>query len=431
MSHSELSKPDSRYWYILGDAYDLSDFQHPGGRDALAWSQGQADATHVLLSYHLQDGSSLLTKLEKFHVEDAPRFDPFFTSLSGSRYDTAEKRSAVVNDVVIRSAKKAVVRSGQTAPHAPRSAILFYVLTYSCSVWAAYRTLALRCTLSAIAWPFLHWLASINMAHDAGHHAVLRGWPRLNILLSYASLPFAYEPYDWQYVHNYAHHLFTNCADLDRDFSHPSITKTARHSYDQAWYFWMPITWPIFLVAHMVLATSFLVGISQIFGIYHRSNWRSWLAPVSWLLVIVAPWATATESSSLAQNIVLSMAPCSLYSCIFWVVTQSSHLHSDTIASGKIGLSPGSWGLSQALTSLNYSPESTMWTALTGALNIQSAHHLLPFVHSWRLCKIWPYLEEELRKEHGICLKQTPDLFNAFLSYVRQLRRASNNIVDE
>jgi fatty acid desaturase len=115
-------------------------------------------------------------------------------------------------------------------------------------------------------------------------------------------------------------------------------------------------------------------------------------------------------------------------SAIFTVVTQASHLNEITleVAQGNRGImAPGQGGRCQALSSINYHPDSFLWTVLTGGLNLQSVHHLLPCVYSWRLRKIWPILRERLAEELNIVLPELPSVWAAYLEYILQLRRAS------
>jgi fatty acid desaturase len=415
-----------RFWYILGDAYDLHDFPHPGGASALAWSQGQ-DATFVLISYHLTDPTKLLQRLQKYRAAGAPRWDPQIESLGKSRYSTAEDQSAVLQDPIIKTAKQAVILSGQTACSAPLEAIVFVGIFWILSLAAAWMTLFRHNVLAALCWPVLSWLCSVNMAHDAAHHAAFHRREGYNRLLSYLALPFFFEPVTWEKTHNFSHHLHTNDLQHDGDTKYGVEVGMARHHQRQASRMLMPLTWPLFIIIQL-LATSW--GQCLFFPLRHYRQRRSCLGPLFLTFVVALPWFIATQSTSV-DKAVLSLLPTTMASIIFSVVTQSSHLGEAQLemAQGSTGiLAPGAWGRCQALTSVNYAPESRLWCALTGALNLQSVHHLLPFVHGWRLRKIWPVLRKNLEEQHGIKLMEEQSIFSAYVAFATQLRSASSKI---
>ena len=413
------------FWYILGDAYDLSDFKHPGGQAALQWSRGQ-DATFVMLSYHLANPKSLLQRLEPFKVDNLKRWDPFIAKIGKRRYETQEDRELILNDPVLKIAKACVVESGQAACQITSQAFVFVVVMALCSILAAFLVQWQRSILASILWPIFHWLSAANIAHDAAHHAAFRHHENLNTFWSYWSLPFLFEPRSWQRQHNFSHHLHTNDLDLDVDTNYGPLTTLARIDTDQKWFSHMPLTWSLFLFSQIFL-TSFAEVVFMPLTKLHGT--RSLIGPFSGCLVFLVPWVLRVETEAWTRTACLSCIPSIVASLIFIVVTQASHLSHQQlqVAQGPKGiLAPGEWGRCQALASLNYQPNSLLYTALTGGLNLQSVHHLLPFVHSWRLHKIWPLLQRRL-KALGIDLPEAPSLCCAFSSYVQQLKLSSSN----
>ena len=94
-------RPDR--WYILGRAYDLGSFAHPGGNDALRIGLGR-DATYLVMGHHLAEPRALLRMLAPFARPTDSDWDPHGT------YATAASRDAVLDDAVLRSSKE-VLRS--------------------------------------------------------------------------------------------------------------------------------------------------------------------------------------------------------------------------------------------------------------------------------------------------------------------------------
>jgi fatty acid desaturase len=59
------------------------------------------------------------------------------------------------------------------------------------------------------------------------------------------------------------------------------------------------------------------------------------------------------------------------------------------------------WAEMQLLTTQDYGHDSLFWTTITGALNYQAIHHLLPHVHQYYYPEIGP-LVKQVCKEHGV-----------------------------
>lgn len=110
----------------------------------------------------------------------------------------------------------------------------------------------------------------------------------------------------------------------------------------------------------------------------------------------------------------------SFASWFFIVITQGAHLQ-DPCHFEKSTYS--SWAKRQAATSVNFYPDSTIWCFLTGGLNVQSLHHVVPVVGNSHYTDLYPKYKEVCRK-HGIELKEAnsvTEFFWGFLDWVKEL----------
>jgi fatty acid desaturase len=374
----------------------------------------------------------MLKRLQRFKVQGEERWDPYLDSIGKSRYGSEDDRRLILDDPVLKTAKLCVIDSGQQSCGITPEAITFYTIITFLTIAAAYMALVRQSASAAIIWPILAWILSIGIAHDAGHNAVSRKLPWLNGLLSYTSLPLLFEPRSWALQHMRYHHLYTNDLVMDVDTKYGSFTGMARHHPSQAHSKIMRFTWPVFIMMQLIVASFDLVVKFPLTGQFGAFGW---LGPLCWFGVVCLPWFRETATvTSFSAKLLLSLAPAALTSTIFVIVSQSSHLGEATIqvSQGQQGiLAPGQWGRCQALSAVNYRPESAFWMIATGGLNLQSVHHLLPFVYCWRLRKIWPILRERLLQEHGIILPEMPTLWDAYLAFVFQLQRSCTSDVSD
>ena len=65
-----------------------------------------------------------------------------------------------------------------------------------------------------------------------------------------------------------------------------------------------------------------------------------------------------------------------------------------------------SWAKRQVMTAVSFKAESYLWLFLSGGLNMQGLHHLLPSIGSYHLIDMWPEFRKVCRK-HGVDLKET------------------------
>lgn len=456
-------------WYILGTAYDLQDFNHPGGKEFLNLGKGR-DATFLIMSYHLVEARTLLKRLEPYSRPQEPRWGDV-------DYDRKGVRAEILDDPVLKATKSAVNEYmcdlHAKCPTARKEELLgapWICLSISAAFFVPFVIFLVLWWRGSVLAGFLasgaNWIYGINLTHDGSHGAVFRGPAKLrwlNVALVYLSLPFFYEPWSWMLQHVYSHHLHTNDLHLDCDTHYLDSNFVGRiDPKREVFRPWYPFTWVGFLLSQIcitcvwevILVPVVRVMAAMVFAISqllpdplsrHVGSWahiigarffggvipnayegmdltqglRSLLGSAVGGLFFLAPLLHPLVSTrSMIHTAMLCVGPWIASSTIFIVVTQASHLQQRCLDAARVG--GKSWGAVQALTSLNYGVESRLCSWLTGGLNLQSVHHSAPFVHSWHYKSLYPYMKRAW-KPLGIEPPEASGLAVCFGYYIQQL----------
>jgi delta11-fatty-acid desaturase len=171
-------------WLIDGKAYDFTNFEHPGGPVALNLGRDR-DVSQLFRSYHpfSQKPEKLLAKYlirdestpqpNPQELFDWDRESPFFNEL----------RTEVSKVIDLKNVKTDWARATQ------------YAIMSVCAI------VTLPAFIGGAWWalfvcPFLVWLMSVNIMHDASHFALSYNW-RINhwacYLFPFISSPFTYD----------------------------------------------------------------------------------------------------------------------------------------------------------------------------------------------------------------------------------------------
>jgi fatty acid desaturase len=102
-------------------------------------------------------------------------------------------------------------------------------------------------------------------------------------------------------------------------------------------------------------------------------------------------------------KITLGIAPFLGQSLIFTLITHPTHLHHSTDSALVTSLLSStshstSGARRQVLSAVDYAPDSPFWGLVSGGLNAQSLHHLVPTVHSRHYISLYPIYRECKRR---------------------------------
>mmetsp|Transcript_6051 Transcript_6051/g.19434 ORF Transcript_6051/g.19434 Transcript_6051/m.19434 type:complete len:513 (-) Transcript_6051:527-2065(-) len=411
----------SSAWVIHGKKYDLSSWvkDHPGGKWAIELGRNR-DCTGMFESYHVFADRAKLDKiLARFEIpsEAAP--------------DVKADQPVGEKDV------KALLKShfqGRSFKMKSWVGCVMVLLVFA-EVYEAYWFLQ-GSTMAVVLLPTTGWLLTCNLAHDGSHFAVSKR-PWINRLASYAGMPMFFPPTCWNLQHVVQHHVYTNDED-DVDLYHfLPVCRTTRFTkwasqYRLQWlavFFVLPTT-----VGHLLIIVPMDLLSRQLDAItgkqrYHQcQNLEDFVARcrgnilfeflMSMSFVMLSVYVQGPLDGF--RRIFLSYSIASFW---FIVITQGAHLQEECMVGKEDQYK--SWAKRQAATSVNLRPDSLFLGLFTGALNMQSLHHVVPGIGGSQLLGLYPKYKQ-LCAKHGVELKEAKsvaEFFRGFLGWIQELAR--------
>ena len=434
------ARPPANVWNIHGQAYDLTKFQHPGGREALWLAANRPDATALFTSYHpaLASRRRAQERLAQYALSPDTRKDDddAFYNLLRQRVETTlweQHRFHLQND------------------RAANSARIFYYILVSASVLAAAVAHARGSVCGSLGLAVAGWLWGA-LGHDAGHFTVSRTHPVLNDVSVWA-MGLLCNPMLWQHQHTYAHHSFTNdiAHDPDLHHFHTFLRVHEAFRYYNIYQYQKHPLYVFFAYTFVVFGTCIWIpwGIIQDGSLYGIVQWtdrhRPWRTLGLYLhllcytlFILVLPffvhvhWSTAvlavTGHVSVSGVIFAifsqinhlnesSMPPPSSNGTVRYVQRQASDQGGDTVRLAS------SWAVQQIESSNNFCPQSVLWYYLSNGLNLQIEHHLFPNVNHCHLHKIQPIVQR-ICAEYGVqykCYSSWHEVMQATLQWLQKL----------
>lgn len=386
-------------WLLYGREFFLEDFAnaHPGGDLALILGAGR-DCTTLFEQYHKRPKASL-SALKRFGDVEVKE-DPFHAEL-------------------LLAARGIEGGTHATWFHTLLCGALAVLVGLSWIFWARGSVLAL------LALPFLSWLLSVNVAHDAAHFAFSAN-PAANEILALLSAPLIYNTSHWYLQHDVSHHCHTNEHGKDIDLLH--FSPLARLHQEARWR-------PQHVLQLIVVAASFLFAtLAETFVfpffaackqrqlgeprfVERRTRIASAMQMLASLAVLVAPFSFLHERG---LALTFALVPFLLTSALFMSVTQVSHVQASTQALR----GAKHWTALQVESSLDYDQGSWLTTFLTGGLNCQGLHHCLPLLSSSRFVEFYPTYRR-ICERHGYRIREARSFWAALGSYWAHVHKLS------
>jgi len=424
-------------WTIHGKQYDLTSFakNHPGGTWALELGRNR-DCTGLFESYHIfADQHRLTNTLKRFEIKVAIGESQAQTAMAPSESDADNHTGLFFNDPFHVDVKHMLRTHFEGKSHKlkPEFALLYVFV-------ACLDTLSLcmyfqGSDFAIVAFPVIHWVLAVNLAHDGSHFAVSRK-PWINRLCSYLSFPTCYPTSTWFIQHVVQHHVYTNDTD-DVDLYH--FLPVCRTTRITGWatqfalqmlsiFLVIPTTaGHLFFVVPLDLLTGQLDAITGTKRYNQCQNLEDFIArrrTLIWcelVLAMVFP-AASVATWGFFEGFQRCFLVFSVGSWLFIIATQGAHLQEECM----IGKEDKSWAKRQSLSSLNFKPESVLWRVLTGGLNTQSLHHVAPGVGSSHFTDLWPKYKAICEK-HGVELQEVGSIFEFFLGFLRWVRELASH----
>ena len=362
---------------IHGKYYDLTNFKHPAGEIPIQLAVDR-DATELFEGHHLLSDRDTLQKiLDKYEIAkpentiaDNNIFDWDITMISDFTKDLKQiiKETFTKNNIKYSYSEWAII------------ALLFTAYVINLHYYYQGHYIAL------LFYPLTLWVFTVNIYHDASHFALSRR-PIINQLGTYSALMFSLT-YCWYHQHVIGHHCFVNVLTKDPDLYHsplylrhtPNIRKNKYHMYQHIliWFLWL-LAVPLGLVYTGFTKSIHGKPYNKVVMLSKQLTKTSMYYELIFVILymFIIPYVYI-------GNIAFVIYPYMAYSFLFMLCTQINHLTEESMEYNK------NYFIHQIINSHNVAPQSALITLLTGGLNLQIEHHLMPSVCHFHLLKIQP-----------------------------------------
>jgi len=375
------------YKYKIHDKmYDLTDFVkiHPGGVDMFNNLKPNTNITPMIYSYH-KNPKAILEILPKYEIPltDNIKYDMNYT------YESYCELKRLVYDEIYEkkiplywSNKEIVYNFFMLSLYFGTCAYSFWVVNVS----YAWMTLLV----------FMNTGICNLIFHEVAHYTGFKN-QTINRYLTIFSYPLMEES-NWKFIHNYAHHCFTN-TQYDYDFLIKN--EILRHSSIQN-YNWYN--------KYQIFYTLLLFPLSLIYKIFYislkKGNSKNWICgPI--LVFSFGIYKTVFWYSSI--------------SLIFAFIAQFSHIHHECIEINKE--KKNDFLYNQVSSSMNYKT-GVFTRLLCFSLDIQIEHHLFPNIPHSSLRQIQHIVRNYCNK-NDIPYIEKESIFSACYSYFSHLYKMS------
>jgi len=417
-----------RYLIIRGQVYDVTDFEHPGGKHMLDLAVGR-DATVMFESAHIR-GSNAEKTLQSLAK------GPAFAELEKAGYafdrpkeSWATPRQSELYKVLCKRVEEEVLKPlGKTSSsHGARGVPAWHILTVLLA-WLAGSVLfiAYPSFLSGVLLGLVLCWVGLAVQHTANHGGLVKD-TRLGYLLGLLNdIAPGGSSLVWRYHHQVSHHAYCNDVALDQDVhsSFPILRldkAQALSPHHQFQWLYAPLLFcGLSLSIHfqdlkcLLDSRTFLVNFKGtsapeiVLAIALKAIHVAWLyilpASIHGVQVMLLPWAAALAVGG------------------FWL--SALFIVSHNLLATKEAEEPGpqgDWARYQIETSSSWGGE--VGSFLTGGLNLQIEHHLFPGMAHHLYPKVQVIVKDECQKR-GIPYTGYDNFYANFVDHVKFLHAA-------
>jgi linoleoyl-CoA desaturase len=388
--------------WIDGKAFDLSEFDHPGG-DILHEHDG-SDATVVFYTTH---GRS---------TWDLVNTESFRSQWGCPQHDMRAHRS-VRDDpffVACRTRVDALI-GGRRSERRKRLTARSTAWTVLCYLWAlvGIAMMGSGSRWLAVGTGVLFAIVNFNVMHPSMHGALALTRPLKTIndhvftVLSGSACP------RWQHKHNVLHHAHVN-TEKDGDKSTDPLVRMLPARPFRHWYRWQAVYFPIVAVINIPInqfVHAWLVATTNNAIFTRQARRRYVVALAMWVGVAYGiPILVHGAAEGLLRSAIMQGAGSAYatYNIALNHVFEGASLRDKVVPDVH-------WARHSVQSSANHSGGSWIGTWLSGGLNYQIEHHLFPAVPPSTLPLIAPVVQQTC-KEFGVRYTSLsyPDLVVSF-----------------
>lgn len=417
-SVSSVNKPQDKYWYIHGKAYDLSEFveRHPGGKFVLLNTQGK-NVTELFESSHSLSSIDVKKMLQKYEVSHVPAVDCPFTFEEGGVYDE------------LKTKVKELFAARKNPSHHWNFNFFLRIACMLALYTSMFYVAFVRGSLLAAAFVGSWWMmVMFCLGHDASHFAITKS-ETVNKWCMYIVTHWGlWNGSIWFQHHCYGHHSYTGIAQKDPDLrngsallrKHPFFPWKSIHQYQHFFMLFLYLLLPNQYIGQVI---EYLKARrrGKIFGVPLVNNAQEPLVDMigcrcveaaSIFCHFILPFLFHSPLSAVA----LIWVYFTCVGCCYYAIVAPNH---DTHVTDKDDTPEKiDWGEQQIRHSSNFSHDNPVLTALFGGMNYQIEHHLFPtvcHVHYPEISKI----VKEVCQRRGLQYNLLPGLLSAHFSVIR------------
>jgi acyl-lipid (7-3)-desaturase (Delta-4 desaturase) len=440
----ELMNKGRKLTQIRGVTYDITDFasRHPGGKQLMMLAHGR-DSTILFESHHLRSDvvAKVLKTLPIVKVQSIGNDDDddnwcpneeFPKPLDSELYLKIQNRvrTEVVDPIREKSGKKA--RGAGGVQFDAFCVILCYLV-------AVYMFNKNPSVLTGVFLGFSAYWSGTGLQHTANHGGLTQsgfmnaiwGWFGCDVILGKSSI-------EWRYHHMVSHHSYCNESTLDQDVytSHPLMRLD--EAMEWKWFhkyqaFYSVLAWPFLYFAAQsgdfvnVVITKSSPGVKYLGLMDHEVALFYIGRALHYLTIYALPMYNHGVKECILPIIAYATFG-SFILCWFFIVSHNLD-----------GLTPAAmpkkaqkdWAEWQIRTSASWG--ESIWSFLSGGLNLQIEHHLFPGMAHNLYPKIVPIVKEECAKAgvpyhgHEGVFGLIPITYKMF-SFLHKMGKNPNNI---
>jgi linoleoyl-CoA desaturase len=279
----------------------------------------------------------------------------------------------------------------------------------------------------------LTYLVLATFCHDASHHSLSRNKRANDVIVSAGFAITGISGALWARRHIRTHHMFPNVAGTDIDADSTSMVRLTPHHAWRPWHRFQPYYAPLLyllVLQHLAFYEDALHLRAARREVPHQ--FKTWSALVEFasaklfhivfaialpLLVIDAPTFNILAGYALFTAAASGM---------FVAINIGTHI-ADVAAfvdPAQDGAIAHDWATHQAMTAIDWSPQSRLAIAITGGANSHAAHHLFPeaaHCHNAALSRVVAACAQEFRKPHHVMT--FADIVRSHFRHLRTLAR--------
>jgi linoleoyl-CoA desaturase len=260
----------------------------------------------------------------------------------------------------------------------------------------------------------LTYIAQATFCHDASHHSLSRSRRLNDVAVSAGFAITGVSGALWARRHIRTHHMFPNVTGTDIDADSTSMVRLTPHRAWRPWHRYQPFYAPVlylFVLWHLAFYEDFLhlrAARREAPTQFKTWNTLAEFAAAKLCHIAVAIAIPLSVIDAPTTNILLGYAVASATtSAMFVVINIGTHI-ADVAAfvdPTKEGAIAHDWATHQAMTAVDWSPESRLAIAVTGGANSHAAHHLFPeaaHCHNAALSRVVAAAAREFGKPHHV-----------------------------